>query len=155
MFKKIVVPIDGSEASKRALSTALGIAKRFDSEVTVITVAGFQSEPTVMEDFPVHQEGSNAMDPRDAFDLLAQAEERHHIELLKEAEKESKAEGLDVRTELLRGKPAEEIIEFLDDEVHDLVVMGSRGLGGMKRLLLGSTSTAVLHHCNHSVLIVK
>jgi nucleotide-binding universal stress UspA family protein len=155
MFKTIVVPIDGSDPSRRALTTALEIAKRFDSEVIVITVASvFQGRASYLETPPEKSEVSMS-NKRKAYEILAETEEAHHVDLLKEAERVAKKEGVGIYTELLRGTPSEEIIEFLDEEAHDLIVMGSRGLGTMKELLLGSTSSAVLHHCNHTVLIVK
>jgi nucleotide-binding universal stress UspA family protein len=155
LFKRIVVPIDGSDPSKRALSTALEIAKRFDSEVIVITVASvFHGRATYLENEKAKTTTSMS-NKRKAYEVLAETEEAHHVELLKEAEVIANKEGVEIQTELLRGTPSEEIIEFLDEEAHDLIVMGCRGLGTMKELLLGSTSSAVLHHCNHTVVIVK
>ena len=144
MYQSIVVPIDGSDPSKRALSHAIEIAKKFNSEITIITVASTHHRTPAVEN--VSKKGTPPATEsvkRKAFNLIVDAEEEHHRSVLKEAEAVAKAEGFNVRTVFLRGQPSEEIINFLDENPHDLIVMGSRGLGGMKRLLLGSTSSAV------------
>jgi len=155
LFKRIVIAFDGSDPSRRALITALEIAKKFDSEVIVVSVASvFHGRASYLEGSRAQTQVSMS-NKRKAYEVLAQTEEAHHVDVLKEAEKVAREEGVPIHTELLRGTPSEEIIEFLDEEAHDLIVMGSRGFGTLKELLLGSTSSAVLHHCNHTVLIVK
>lgn len=66
-----------------------------------------------------------------------------------------KAEGVEVDRRLEPGEPAETIIRIAQDEDFDLIVMGSRGHGSMKRWLLGSVSDHVAHHIDRSVLLVK
>lgn len=156
MYKKIVASIDGSEQSQRALSHAIELTKRFDSELTVITVASCKQSPIPMEEMHfVETSKGGPMSKREVYDLLLTCEESYHVDVLKKTKEICEKDGLKVRTELLRGTTVDEIIKFLHEDPHDLVVMGSRGLGGFKRLMLGSTSSAVIQHCHHSVLIVK
>lgn len=154
MYKEIVVPMDGSEPSKRALSHAIELAKTFGARLTVITVLDEGHRLEDIEDLEDLTTGS-PMSRSEMYAIMAQDKEGVHIQVLKKAEDMCRKAGAKVRTELLRGHVVEEIISFLDENPHDLVVMGSRGLGRFKKLLLGSTSSAVIQHCDHSVLIVK
>jgi nucleotide-binding universal stress UspA family protein len=55
----------------------------------------------------------------------------------------------------MEGDPAEEIMTYADEIGSDLIVVGRRGVGGFKRLLIGSTSSNIVKYANQSVLVVK
>lgn len=140
MYKKVLVPIDGSPHSNRAEQTAVEIAKLMGAEVCLIHViippqyTAFYGETPI----PVSQ---NVMD---------ELENRGKTLLDEHAAKYS---GLKISTELFIGHPAETICQRAKEGGYDLVIIGSRGLGAIKGYLLGSVSDRVSHHAPCSVLI--
>ncbi len=79
--------------------------------------------------------------------------EKEGEKLLLKGREEVEREGIKVSTLLVTGEPSEEIIKA--SESHDLIVMGSRGLGRVKALLLGSVSSKVSHYARKPVLIIR
>jgi len=75
--------------------------------------------------------------------------------VLKRAAREALAKGVEVETHVREGDPAEVIIDVATEQQADLIVVGSRGLTGIKRFLLGSVSHKVSQHAPHSVMIVR
>ena len=134
---RILVPIDGSECAYHALDWALGIAEKYDSEIELLTVI-----PTV---------AMSLIGPSDE-ELQERAEK-----LLKEAFAQIKKSkpNLKVSTKILVGRPAEKIVETCIDECFDLIVIGGRGLGGIKEFFLGSVSDRVADAVPCPVVIIK
>jgi nucleotide-binding universal stress UspA family protein len=141
MFKKILVPVDGSEDSKKALKCALDVASKYGSRLTALYVVAKRVYAHI------HELGVLAM--------LSNELEIEGKEVLKEAEELAKLLGLSIETKLVHGFPAEEILRIAEKENYDLIVIGSKGLSGVKAFLLGSVSDKVTHHAKCSVLIVK
>ena len=138
-MKKILAPIDGSQNSLEALKSAKEMAEKFGSQLIIINVqkpASFDTSEPVDEDIP-------AMESR-AQKILDKA-----LEVVKGTSKEVRAE------KVCCGDPAEQIIQFADDEDVDLIVMGSHGLSGVKKILLGSVSNNVTQQSSKPVFIVK
>jgi nucleotide-binding universal stress UspA family protein len=129
-ISKILVPVDGSENSRKAFEHAVTLARETDSKMMLMNVM----DPTF---HMVQPELSLEIGSK----ILSQAAD--------------KAEGVKVDRRLEPGEPAETIIRIAQDEDFDLIVMGSRGHGAMKRWLLGSVSDHVAHHTDRSVLLVK
>jgi nucleotide-binding universal stress UspA family protein len=77
------------------------------------------------------------------------------ISVLKRAEHYVRDQGVELDTHAREGDPAEVIIEIANEQQADLIVVGSRGLTGIKRFLLGSVSNKVSHHAPCSVMIVR
>ena len=75
--------------------------------------------------------------------------------ILDEPAKLFAAKNININTMLKEGEPAQTIIETASKENFDLVVMGSRGLGGLKKLMLGSVSNAVAQEVGSTAMIVK
>ncbi len=140
MYKKVLVPIDGSSHSDRAEKTALELAQLMGAEVCLIHVivppqyTAFYGETPI----PVSQ------------DLMDELEHRGKTLLDEHAAKYS---GVKVSTELFVGHPAETICQRAKEGGCDLIVIGSRGLGAIKGYLLGSVSDRVSHHAPCTVLI--
>lgn len=63
--------------------------------------------------------------------------------------------GLSINTKLLQGNPSSAILDFCEKEKYDILVMGSRGMGKFKELVLGSVSSKVLHHSSCPVMIIR
>jgi len=137
-MKHLIVAVDGSEPSLKGARTALEYAKPFGAKVTFVYVVA----PTVM--------------PGDApwapLDELHQAELARGQQVLGRAVEAlgSPAVGCVVKL----GPPAETIAELADVQGADMVVVGSRGLGAVKRLLVGSVADRLVHICQRPVLVV-
>ena len=148
MFTKILVPIDGSELAYKCVEYALDLAEKYSATVKVITVVDMPSSTLLSQ--------SSAFTP----DSLKNYEEnlitRHKKNLLLAIKKARKINPhISITKELLQGPPGEKIIETSKDESFDLIVIGNRGLGGIKEFLLGSVSDKVADEAPCPVLIVK
>jgi len=140
MLKKILVPTDASEYSRRALKTALEIAQKFNSEIELLFVMHvplvYDSSvySYVISPEQIQSEGDFAL--KTTLDGVNIGD----VTLIKKK---------------IQGKPAHVILKEIEDENIDLVVMGSHGYGAMASSLLGSVSHHVLHKAKCSVLLVK
>jgi nucleotide-binding universal stress UspA family protein len=140
--RRIAVCVDGSSHADRALTFALDLARRYGSELTVLTVAQMLPYGAAPE----------ALLPADT----EASEVGHAREVLDRALARARAHGADrVEGVVLEGRVADELVAYLEEHPADLVVLGSRGLSAAKRLLLGSTSSEVLHRVSCPVLIVR
>jgi nucleotide-binding universal stress UspA family protein len=141
VFSKILVPIDGSPNSYRGLGYAIDVAKKYDAEVTLIHV---MEEPLY-----VYGAMGGAVLPEEYFtNLKARA-----VELLAKRQKELMSKGVRTKTLLRRGNPSVQILRA--SRGFDLIVMGSKGLGRLRSLMLGSVSNSVVQQSKVPVLIVR
>jgi nucleotide-binding universal stress UspA family protein len=138
MFKKIIVPVDGSEGSEKAIQFACDIVKKFRSELTLLCVVPqpilFGVEAGIVDFRPLENAGKDILDS---------------------SKKIAKEKGLTPDTRLDVGQAADKIIQIAKDENFDLIVIGSRGMSTVKSFLLGSVSNKVSHHASCPVLIVR
>ena len=140
MFRSILVAVDGSPAATAALMQAIDLARTKGARLTLISVAA-----------PLRwQIAAAPYVPLPGEDEL----EREARETLDRAEG-LVPEGVPVSTALRRGRVADEILKRVEAGEHDLVVIGSRGLGRAGSLLLGSVSRAVLARSPVPVLIAR
>ncbi|MGH2929938.1 MAG: universal stress protein [Solirubrobacteraceae bacterium] len=144
LFQRILVAIDGSPHAARALSEAVDLAQRSNATLTVMTVV-----PDVSAWLFSGGGYTGAID----FEALAQESEHEHQQLLDSAV-DALPKDLSVTKLLAHGRPAERILERRGSDRHDLVVMGSRGRGDVRSVLLGSVSHKVLNAGPGAVLIV-
>jgi nucleotide-binding universal stress UspA family protein len=145
MFHSILAPIDGSPDAARALTEAADLAERTNATLTLMTVV---SDPSAW--LLTGAAYSAAVD----FQALTDASEKEHEQLLDQAATSISAP-IAVTKVLAHGKPAHKILEQLKQGSHDLIVMGSRGRGEVRSLLLGSVSHEILNaHPDSAVLIV-
>jgi nucleotide-binding universal stress UspA family protein len=139
MFEKIVLATDGSSDAERALEYARDLALRDDAQVIVVhafePIPGYLGVET-KSDVAARHVGAGR-------EIADRAGER-----LEEA-------GVDVETEVLQGPPAEAILRVAQGRQADLIVMGTRGRGGLTSLLLGSVSHHVLAHSDVPVMVVR
>ncbi|MCW4049760.1 MAG: universal stress protein [Candidatus Bathyarchaeota archaeon] len=153
MYKKILVAFDGSEPSKHALDHGVSVAVRWNSELEILSVV-----PRVM--MPVFpDEGFGAAPISAAQDMSDYQDKMKEIYAtsLKEAENDVRETfpNLKVSTKLLEGKPSSTIVDEAETTNVDLIVIGSRGLGGITGWILGSTSRRIVESCTKPVLVVK
>ncbi len=144
MFSKIVVGLDGSDYSLKALDFAIDLAKKYQSQLVLVHVVMRQIY---------------AINPPEAGILAGTAIvrelEAEGKAILARGEETVKAQGLAVEIRLRQGVPAEELLKAAVDEKADLIVLGSRGLSQVKAFLLGSVSDKVSHHAKCPTLIVR
>jgi nucleotide-binding universal stress UspA family protein len=153
MYGKILIPLDGSEPSKNALTHAIGIAEKFNSQLTLLAVV-----PRVM--IPVFpDEGFGAAPVTAAKDMARYQDRMKEIyeNVLAEAKAKLSSEHPDLKVEtmLREGRPSATIVDLSENDGVDLIVMGSRGIGGITGWILGSTSHQVVDSCTKPILIVK
>ncbi len=123
--KKILIATDGSEFSEKAVHEALDIAAASKSEVVIVSVASGDSEVREAERF------------------------------VREASEKADKKGIKVTTGIPVGTVYERIIDVAEKEKVDLIVVGSHGRTGLKRLLMGSVAERVIGHASCTVLVVK
>jgi nucleotide-binding universal stress UspA family protein len=140
MFSKILVGVDGSDCARRAFDAAADMAKVTGSKIIVLCVV---QPPIVM--------GQRKQTAARFVGIL----EREAKLILADYAAEADKRGLKAETALARGHPAKIILYTARAEKADLIVVGSRGLGGMKGMLLGSVSSAVVHNSKTPVLVAK
>ena len=140
-MQRIVVGIDGSEGARRALEWALEEAKLRDARIVVIHA---WLEPAAVAGGSVVSAGG--VEP----EIFEEAAERTLHELLISVDTDGLPHGLE--SHVVAGAPAHALVEASREA--DLVVVGSRGLGGFSGLLLGSVSQQVAHHATCPVVII-
>jgi len=144
LFSKILVGLDGSDYSLKALEFALDLAKKYSSQLVLVHVVMRQIY---------------AINPPEAGILAGTAIvrelEAEGKSILAKGVETVKAHGLPVEARLRQGVPAEELLRAAVDEKADLIVLGSRGLSQVKAFLLGSVSDKVSHHAKCPTLIVR
>ena len=153
MYKKILVAIDGSEPSNHALEQAIEIATQFKAKLIMIAVI----QRVMIPIFP--DEGFGGV-PLSAAKDMAQYQDKMRLvyqNVLDEAQAKIKEEHPDLEVEaiLKEGRPSAMIIDYAENDGVDLIVMGSRGIGGYTGWILGSTSRKVVDSCTKPILIVK
>lgn len=153
MYETILVPIDGSEPSRHALEHAISIASKFGASLKLLAVV----PKVVLPVFPDEGFGTAAVTA--AKDMARYQEKMKELYegVLTEAKAQLKEEHPDVKVEttLREGRPSATIVEVAEDNGVDLIVMGSRGVGGITGWILGSTSRRVVDSCTRPILIVK
>ena len=145
MFKKILVPVDGSEGSWRALTSAEALAKKFEGELVVVNVIQPYNNAALLAvplDHATVTQGNSELE-KIGDKVLEMAQERL-------ASFEGHA---DFHLEV--GHPSERIIALAKKENCDAIVLGSRGLSGIAEFFLGSVSSKVSQYATVPVLIVK
>ncbi len=141
-FSKILLAMDHSDNSKRALEYALKLAKIHGSKMTILHV---------VEPLPSAPDTQIAMH---ALDAAAEDDARKFLDTISERAQAEYQIKPDVLWQV--GHPAKVILEVAEHSIAaDLIVMGSRGLGGFKEMLLGSVSHSVVNHANTPVLIIR
>ena len=146
MVKKILVALDGSKASNNALSFALKLADNLSANVELLTVV----PPVFLPSYSIYVLKS------DAISECAKNLEISFRGVLSKAQEEARGSHpkTNVSTRFEKGEPSEKIVEVANQGGFELIIIGSRGLGGIVSAL-GSVSSRVVDKSNCPVLIVK
>ncbi len=139
MYKKILVPLDGSEASLKALDEAAELAKLTKGEITIIHVYSMGTSLVISES-------------QEHFQKLAI---KNGEALLLKAKETAKNKGFNVKKVLLEGDPVEQIVKTAHEGYFELIVMGASGLSGFKEFFLGSVSHGVIKSAPCPVLVTR
>lgn len=137
-YPKILVCCDGSKYSERAITHACNLAKNDGSSLSLIYVVD-------------RSVGLDLFDRREYLEIL----KNYGAKVLKKARWVASQKGVKAKTVLKEGKVANEIVKYAKKGNFRLIVIGSKGLGAVSRLFLGSVSTNLAQHSLCSVLIVK
>lgn len=137
MYSTILIPTDGSQCATRAVEHGLDLASNQDATVHVLYVV------------------DSSRGPESSWDVVVERMEAEGENALDEAAELAESAGVPVERHLTRGTPSEEICEKATDYDVDLVVMGTCGHSGLKRLLQpGSTTERVIRECRCPVTVV-
>ena len=144
-FDNIVLASDGSPSAQKAAEIAVELARTLETSLTVLNV---------------YEDLSFASIPGDEDSILSSADkERYATEWLdyvaQPVNEFTKKAGVTCSYIQMRGYPDEAIVAFANRHYVDLIILGSRGMGGYSRTVIGSVSNRVVHHANCPVLVVR
>ena len=150
-YSSILVPLDGSEYSKRALDEAIEISKRLDSEIKLLTVVTAPvSSPKIALSGVVR--GKGATKAIDAYVRKALGEANGFMQ---DCVAYCQNKGVKASYKVTSESPAKAILDYAKRSNSDLIVMGSQGLRGIKKIkVLGSVSRQILENASCPVVIV-
>jgi nucleotide-binding universal stress UspA family protein len=145
--KRILLATDGSREAALATQAAVDLANKTNSEIHLVHVTIPLHEPSY------YYEGISI---EDAIAREQRERQRSAQKLLDEQAKKIEAAGGSVaQTHLRKGKPDQEIVDLAEEIGTGLILMGSRGLGGIRRVLMGSVSDSVVRHAHCPILVVR
>ncbi len=144
-YQHILVPVDDSDISAAAVGQAISLAKAFGSKITTVCVIAV--DPFIGVDF------YNVTPVITEYFIEAEA---HAKKTLANIQHRCTLEGISADSRIIKGEPTETGIVHLADEIGaDLIVIGSHGRTGFKKLMLGSVAEDVLNKTHLPVLVVK
>jgi nucleotide-binding universal stress UspA family protein len=138
---KILLATDGSREAELAAKTAADLAHKTDSELHVVHVLAL----------PLETHDPSSFEP----EVLARLEQRERRTLEDVVEKIEASGGEVEGSHLTAGRPDAEIVTLAEQIGAGLIVMGARGVGGIRRALTGSVSDSVVRHAHCPVLMVR
>lgn len=137
-IKKILVPLDGSKNSFRGLDEAISLAKKNNASITgLFVIQAYPTEIGVLQT------------------AIGKALSKQSKNFLSQAQKVCKQNNIDFIDIIDYGDEGAKIVSYAKKNKCDMIIIGSRGIGGIKQLILGSTTNYVLHNSKIPVLVVK
>jgi nucleotide-binding universal stress UspA family protein len=138
---KVLIAHDGSESAQEMLDLAITLLANRETETRVLHV---------IPRHVIYGKGAAVLETYDPVE-----ERQHSTELLKDTAQTLQAAGIgpNITTDLQVGDPADLILSAAEDQGADMIVMGGRGLNAIRRFLMGSVSTKVVHHARCAVLV--
>ncbi len=147
MINRILVPTDGSPASNRAIGLAAHMTVKHDASLYLLNVIRDMQLPSELKKMAKVENIGQAR--QDVLEFVAE-------KILGDAERRAKRKGAKaVRKATGQGDPATAIAKYAQRNKIDLILMGTRGLGSAKGMLMGSVSRKVTNACNVNLLIVR
>jgi nucleotide-binding universal stress UspA family protein len=155
LFNKILVALDGSEHSLRALDDAIQVAKKFHGKITLMHVYSVTVAPVMVPEPSTLTPSGMPVVTAAEVSKIVEATRKVGNRILADAAEKAKAEKLQVKTMLKEGNTVQEIVRVAEEGKFDLIVMGVRGISKIRELLLGSVSEGVIRHAHCPVMVVK
>ncbi|MBX7115467.1 MAG: universal stress protein [Myxococcaceae bacterium] len=140
-MKKILVGVDGSEASLKAAKWAVDLAAATGASVTF----AYSIVPVV---YPAEMMWVPTVE-------FERAQQEAAAKLLSQAREQTQRTGVAIETVTLHGPAAEAMADEAKAHAYDLLAVGSRGHGAVKRILMGSVASRLVHICERAVLVVR
>lgn len=149
-IRKILVAVDGSKPSVDASVQAIDISKRLNAEMTAIYVVSPDIRYNYLED-TITPRLPRAL--KDVMMIAMQTGEKH----LDNVKQKAREKDVRVKTDVIIGisSVVKEIVEYAEKNKIDMIVVGSRGLSGIKKMLLGSVANGVVTYAHCPVLVAK
>ena len=138
LYMNILVPLDGSDYSKKALIQACDMAKNYQANLILVYVVD-------------KSRSLNLLDKNEYLKMLRRFGEK----VLVKGKETAKTKGMDVTTIMKEGNITNEIVKLAKNKKCNLIIVGSKGLGATARFFLGSISNKLANNSPCSVLIVK
>lgn len=147
IIRKVLVAVDGSIPSLNASNYAIDLAKKFESELTILYVISSDLRYSVEDLSPV---------PRALKEVLAVATERGQ-EKIDQVKRKAVQENVKVKTDIIISVTSivREIADYAKKNNIDVIVVGSRGMSEFKKMLLGSVASGVVTFAHCPVIVVK
>jgi nucleotide-binding universal stress UspA family protein len=144
-IKKILVAVDGSNPSYNASTHAIDLAKTYDAKLIVLSIIS----PVPYSQFEYANIGR-----MNEIEKIEKEEAEQDIDKVKQRATEKK---VSIKTDVLikYTSVVKEIVEYAENNKVDMIVIGSRGMTGFKKMLLGSVATGVVTYSHCPVLVVK
>jgi nucleotide-binding universal stress UspA family protein len=139
MFKCIVLALDGSEHSLLALQYARRFAESFGAKLIMVHAYSRTSD---LRDY-------------EGYDRLVSQRKNAGQQIFESARNRLGEVSIDIEEDLLEGPAAEAILSVAEIRKADLIILGTRGMGSFKGLLVGSVSNKVTHHASCPVMVVR
>jgi len=154
MFKRLLVPLDGSRFGLRALSYATEVARRFEAEIILLQVI----KPTT----PVISQGpqgeASPVGSEIALKSAAEEDARNAVRAKRYLSSKVRgiiSQGMAGSYSVVVGDPSQSIISFSHKERIDLIVMSTHGKSGLKRAIMGSVADSVIRESGKPVLVIR
>jgi nucleotide-binding universal stress UspA family protein len=141
VFTNILIALDGSEASQRALSRAVDEAKMWNAQLQAIYVV----ETGLFSSLPLDN----------TVEIMYRVLEKEGKAVLEKAKKSAAENGVTIITHIKQGHAGSEIVALAEQEKSDLIMVGSHGKSNTDRLLIGSVSTFVVTHSKVTTMVVR
>ncbi|PRS01649.1 universal stress protein [Bacillus atrophaeus] len=148
MFNKMLVAIDGSEMSVKALDAAVHLAKEHQAELSILHVGREAVVATSSLTGIVYV-------PEHFIDEIRQEVKKEGLHILENAKAKAAESGVQADIIYAQGEPAHEILNNAKEKGVSLIIVGSRGISGLKEMMLGSVSHKVSQLSPCPVLIVR
>ncbi|MDQ1254051.1 MAG: hypothetical protein QG646_3265 [Euryarchaeota archaeon] len=142
VLRKILIATDGSETAEKAAHFGIQIAGLSGAKVYAVYVI----DTTPYYSIPLDQIWS-----KEVYEQL----EQMGNEITSNVEKTAKAAGLEAESIVLKGDPAQRIVNFAEEQSVNMIIVGSHGIGGFERLVIGSVSEKVVRHAKIPVLVFR
>jgi nucleotide-binding universal stress UspA family protein len=143
IYRKIMVATDGSEHVRRAVATAIEIAKLSEAKLCAVYVMA-------NDEFSMPSPKNAELETASLSYFRTEGKEATADVVIS-----GKAENVEVESIILEGSPAREIVNFAEGNDFDLIVMGTHGKNAIERFLLGSVAENVVRHSKKAVLVVR